>query len=430
MNKYFIQFLIVLSVFFVVFFAVPHFVSASRVWQSGFETQTLTGYPGYEISMVGSVGLTINSTIKHSGSVSALLTSLVSGTAKGQFFSSALGNVDRYGRVYIYLTTSTNATTSIATFADGGAVPKVAVKLNRNDTLALYSSSTGGTMTQIGSNSSVLTKNTWYRLELRADISKEAGADIFDARLDGISFASTTIDSVTSTLASFSFGGNLTKETATTIGIYFDDYGYNLSTGAAPTSWVGEGNMVLLLPTAAGDGAAEQGTYANIDEVPQSNTTTTAERIDLYYTTSSAFYNVTDSATAGIDSYDTVTLVSVIAKVSEAVAGTSNWRMGVKSASGGTIASTSRVDAGDASLVRANPNGTTIFGSNLIQTTDPTTAAAWTPTGTNSIDNMQVGVQTTDGNPDIWVTGLYTIVEYIDGSPPVTPSWEGIYWFY
>lgn len=94
--------------------------------------------------------------------------------------------------------------------------------------------------------------------------------------------------------------------------------------------------------------------------------------------------------------------------------------MRVKSTSGGTVTSTAAADAGNATA-RTNPNGTTAFGRPLISETDPTTGSVWTPTGTNSIDNMQIGASNVDADstPDLWVLTMAAMIEYVPSAGTV-----------
>ncbi|MEK7071553.1 MAG: hypothetical protein AAB943_01290, partial [Patescibacteria group bacterium] len=53
----------------------------------------------------------------------------------------------------------------------------------------------------------------------------------------------------------------------------------------------------------------------------------------------------------------------------------------------------------------------------LTSYTDPTTTVAWTVTGTNSLANMQVGVTAIDADPDMNITSISAVVEYVLATP-------------
>lgn len=198
----------------------------------------------------------------------------------------------------------------------------------------------------------------------------------------------------------------------------FDDIAINNTSGSVNNSYPGEGNIVVALPTGAGDNAATTGIFSYINEVPPSDTATSGSTmIELDANPTIGDYNMTDSATLGIDSYDTINAIAPIARIREETAGTSNYTLRIKSAAAGTTTSSSSLDAGNATP-RTNPSGTTAFANVFISETDPTTGVAWTPTGTNSIDNMQVGVGTTDGTPDTWCLTLAAMIEYVNGAAP------------
>lgn len=377
----------------------------ARLLQSGAEMQSATS--GVEIQSVSGSGLTIDTTTKRSGAASFKFTSSASESRYGEWTWTA---AVVYARMYVRFSAfPTDATGAILQLINGANVCGC-IAIKTTGKLALYDGNIAGT--QRGSDSSTLSLNTWYCIELTAN--NGAGTEL-DARLDGTSFASGAM-TYAGNAAGIYFGFVDWQASAV---MYVDDIIVNSSSGSYNNSWVGTGEkLVLALPAGAGDFAADAGTYSCINEIPPSNTATTGSTmIELDTTTSKGDYTVTSPSTLGLGDNDLVRAVSVLARVREEASGTSNYTMRIKSASGGTVSASSSVDAGNAT-VRTNPSSTTAFGVTLISETDPTTASPWTVTGTNSLTNMQIGAATTDGTPDTWVLWLGAYVGYVPVTSP------------
>lgn len=378
----------------------------ARLLQSGAELQSATS--GVEIQSVSGSGLTIDTTTKRSGNASFKFTSNASESRYGEWTWTA---AVVYARMYVRFSAfPTDATGAILQLINGANVCGC-IAIKTTGKLALYDGNIAGA--QRGSDSSTLSLNTWYCIELTAN--NGAGTEL-DARLDGSSFASGAM-TYAGNAAGIDFGFVDWQASAV---MYVDDVIVNSSSGSYNNSWVGMGEkLVLALPAGAGDFAADAGTYSCINEIPPSNTATTGSTmIELDTTTSKGDYTVTSPSTLGLGNDDLVRAISVIARVREESAGTSNYTMRIKSASGGTVTASSSVDAGNATA-RTNPSSTTAFGVTLISETDPTTASPWTVGGTNSLTNMQIGAATTDGTPDTWVLWLGAYIGYV---PVTSPS--------
>ncbi len=397
----------------------------ARLYESGFELNSATA--GMEWGVV--TNGTVQSSTVRSGTYAGQVTSLVSGAGRGfaHQFQAATGNGPYWARFYFRAATLPSAENSIfrwtgtsPTITSG--VPGARLTIDNTGTVKLYDG--GGTL--IGTAGVTLTTGVWYCLELKYDVSPASGSRIIQARIDGGTAFGTTTSVQIAQVASIVIGANIGAEAQTTGSWFFDDIAVNDSAaGTGQTSYPGSGKLVLAKPTGAGDSAATTGIFSYINEIPPTDTATSGSTmIELDANPTNADYNVTNTGTLGIAATDVIKLVSVWARVREESSGTSNYTLRLKSASGGTVASSASVDAGD-TTARTNPNGTTAFGNRHVSYTDPTTAAAWTPTGTNSIENMQVGVGTTDGNPDTWVLWLGAYVEY--ASPLLSQTEAGFY---
>lgn len=392
----------------------------ARIFQSGFEWQLLAA----EFSVPG--GGAIDTTIKNGGNASMSTSGSI---AAGNFVGTGHGMTmaaDVYGRVYIRINTLPADGGTSAAIVDlmttGGAAQCFSIQMYNNGTnysMIVYYNGWAASM----NGTFALDADTWYRLEFYYKTSGGAGADQIVIKIDGTTIADTGGVTLTNVPAYFQVGVYNGNAAAITSGVNFDDIAINTTAGTVNNSWCGDGKIVIAVPSAAGDNAPTAGTYASVNEIPASNTTTvTTARIDLDTNTTIADFNVTDSATLGIGSTDTINAVSTLIRIREEVAGTTSYKIRVKSASGGTVSETAAADAGNATI-RTNPAAATAFARPLISETDPTTGVAWTPTGTNSIDNMQIGVANLAAT-HIWVLSMCAMIDYTPGDiiPPVVTN--------
>lgn len=378
----------------------------ARVFTSGAELQSTADGFEFDYAVGGGSRLTIDTSIKRTGNASYKMASAAATATYFARYALAADGV-LFMRFYIYIQTlpSTNSESLVEFYDATETTSRLSIAITTTGALQLHKGNIAST--QIGSDSAPLSTNTWYRIELKA---QDGGSPEAEARIDGVVFASGS-DGAYNFASGMFYLGPTNGDTAFVVN--YDDVALNDNSGTAQTSYPGEGRIVLALPTGAGDSAATTGIFSYINEIPPSNTATSGSTmIELDANPTNGEYAMTDSSTLGIAASDTITLVAVYARIREETAGTSNYMLRLKSASGGTTSVSSSVDAGD-TTPRTNPSTTTSFGNSLISYTDPTTGAAWTPTGTNSIDNMQAGVGTTDGAPDTWCLWLGAYIEYV-----------------
>ena len=143
-----------------------------------------------------------------------------------------------------------------------------------------------GTATLVATSANSLLANTWYLLETHVKIDDSVG--LIEVRIDGIDFVSfsgdtkpgadTTFDAVVAT---------------TGITFYLDDLAFNDTTGGVDDSWCGDGKIVMLPPSSAGDTTqwtpSAGSNWQNADDVPPDGDTTynsenTSGDVDLYNT--------------------------------------------------------------------------------------------------------------------------------------------------
>ena len=408
-----------------VFLSFPHLSEAARLYTSGFEWQSATA--GIEFDTVlGTPSITTS--IKHSGAASMNINGITAFNAEGTQQPFTANQNTFYARAYVYIDDMENNAGGNDGFWLDATTPTnqiAAVQINNNaGTLQLTAWYNDG-LSQISDTAS-LSFDTWHRIEMYVNTADAAGQDDYTVMVDGVQVANATNLTFTVTdatiLATYMY--NESGSTDSTTNIYYDDLAFNDTNGASQISWPGAGNIVALVPNAAGDNNCTSGDYTMVNEIPPSDTVTDAVTVCRLNTSGDiADFNVTDSSSAGIDSYDTITLVQPMARMREVITtgAPSGYQLRLKSASGGTATTSASSDASNATTVRTNPNGNAAgnaFAARLIATTDPTSATAWTPTGTNSIDNMQIGVTSTDSDPDFYVVTYAAMVEYVDGSPP------------
>lgn len=391
----------------------------SRVFHTGFEWRTVVDGQEHRTNIASP---SISTAIKHSGAASLRCSnaSLAAGLYRG-FDHLFAAQTALYTRFYFYIDSQTDdvlVTTTMDLFL--GATNALSVQIYRSG--ATYTADTviNNYATSLGTFAVGI--DAWHYIEIYYDTTPADGSEKVTVRYDGsaqITRADLTLTSKTITVVQAGYY-NGTAGAITDTDVYFDDIAINNASGSVNNSWCGEGNIVIAVPTGAGDNAATTGIYSYINEVPPSNTATSGSTmVELDSNAVVADYAMTDSSTLGIDSYDTIVAVSVLARVREEAAGTSSYQLRIKSASGGTVTSTSAGDAGNATP-RTNPASTTAWARPLYSELDPTTGVAWTPTGTNSIDSMQCGLTNVDADstPDLWCLTLAAMIEYKDGTAP------------
>lgn len=282
--------------------------------------------------------------------------------------------------------------------------------------------------------------DTWFRFEVHVDTSGGAGAHILQVKVNGTTLINETALTFTaSTSSNMSCGAsNLTGTDDLAMVVYVDNVSVNTSTGTYNNSWIGEEYIVVMRPSNWGD---DIGGSASIDGVSELPVTTTANGTGsgsnfILNTATSVSMVLTDPIT-GVGTYTNasfsglggtmpsdavVNAVTVPTYIKEATAGTSNYRTYLRSGTGGTRRNTTSVDAGD-TTVRTSPSSTTNFANLLLAETDPTTNTRWKVTGTNSLTNMQIGVERVSGSTNLWIPAMNAMVAY---SPYTAPDNHGM----
>ena len=413
----------------------------ARLWSSGWELNSATDGVEWE-GQVGSA--TVSSSVFYSGLYAGrLVDGGGSGTRWEKQITGSNVNGPWYIRSRIYIATiGTGASYSngniILTANSDSGTPTISIRLNTDGSLALWDSTV-----KIGSNSSVLSTNTWYRVEVYVFNNTGTGKLEATARIDGSDFATTTTSTNTGTLQ-FLRCGEMMGTAGTPTDIYYDDIAVNDTTdpgNGTQMSWPGDSKIVHIHPD--GDGYNKQwqsqasgtqgtSTFGAIDEItPNDETDYNKRTTNSPTTTPIDDWTFGSSSDAGINSYDTINLISVgqRAGATSATATGRNVKLRIKSASGGSVQATGNIDISVNGWLTNNDGSPKVYQLNSY--TDPTTGVAWTPTGTNSIDNMQCGYQAgTSSTNEIRITTLWALVDYTPGTPPASSSQSRFFNFF
>ena len=203
-----------------------------RILTSGWESGTITGE-----GAVGFGSAAIDSTIFWSGAKS--LKTVDNGNSYIEFQS--LGTADGetvYARTFFRVSAiPSSASMGIAEFDTAGDSTQARVMMLAGGKLALFAPpSVGGANAQIGITPNALSANTWYVLEFAQRVNV-SGTDYTEARLNGVSFVSSTgVDrwnSVANRLLLGAYSG------ASGISTFYDDVAVNNSRGTFENSWPG-----------------------------------------------------------------------------------------------------------------------------------------------------------------------------------------------
>lgn len=376
----------------------------ARLYNNGAELQSTT----MEISG-SSFSPAIDTTLKRSGAASYKFTA--AGSAR--YFEHVVNGADTilFSRIYVNFTSFPSAISMLLWHISTTGPTIACIAITTSGTLQLRDGDS--TAAQIGSDSSTLSLNTWYCIELNTN---NGAATEVTARLETATFAS---GAMTSANNARRVGCGYHEAITGTVNV--DDVSVNDASGTAQNSWCGSGKLIRLNPNAAGDantfatqtggtvGAANN--FTRVSETTPDDATTfngsnTTGQEDMF--------NMTDS---GIGASDTVNVVQINARSRASVAGSnSTYRLQVKKASGGTVGIPTPVGTFSA-------NSTITWVVNFLTTpntyndmfyTDPD-GAAWTQA---TLDTMQAGYKIVTGSTNR--ADISTLWAYVDYTPYVS----------
>lgn len=380
----------------------------ARIWSSGFELNSITADVEWS-SVVGS-NPTIQTSTVRSGTYALEVNAVGTIMCIQQIYAATAGAGPYFVRTYLYITSYPSANGAGIIQIGNSTTTQASIQMQTDGSLSLWAQNV-----KVGSNSSVLSLNTWYRIEFKATAG--SGTGVIEGKIDGTNFASSTTTTIgNSDRLTVGMIGSVTSHT------FFDDIAINDSSGTSQTSYPGAGSIVHLHPNGTGDsetaGIAKTGdtpAWKCIDEVTPDDATTF---ISVAATSDTLDVAIDNSSTAGIGASDTITLVAVGTRGAATTAANCSVNLRLRSASGGatqTSGNIVRSTTGYTTHIEAAPH---IY--KLTSYTDPTTGSAWTPTGTNSIDNAQIGFSSADATPDPIITTMWALIEYVPAPPVIS----------
>lgn len=372
----------------------------ARIWSCGFELNSVTA--GVELSNSPS-----NTTISSSTVKSGTYALRVNPTASTGQSIYTYKSVDTQGsffyRFYFRIATAPGATTEVfATRSESALFRVVGFRLTSSRTLELYNFEDSA---QVGSASSALALNTWYRVELSVNTTTLASTTL-DALVDGVSFASGTVN-LANAQSHIQFG---VISTSVTTDLFFDDLAVNDSTGSFQNSWPGEGKIIHLTPNAdyahgflkSGGGAGDATNYQELDEITPDDATTYLKA------NGSSMEDYSNLTATGLSVGDTINVIQ------------GGVRFAGAAASANTPASVSvNINDGDGPLNGSiiTPNSTT-WRTNANAVPFNYTYTAYQAIGATAItatmlDGAKLGVSTDAGDTNyFYVSTLWLLVDY------------------
>jgi hypothetical protein len=290
------------------------------------------------------------------------------------------------------------------------------LKLKTDGTVILIGGSGTG-FAQVGSASSALSTNTWYRLEIAYDDSNVNNT--LTAWLNGTQFATGNGQDMAGASTCVTLG----DIDAVGFNMYIADIGVNDTSGSFQTGQVGDHKVLYYSPTGAGDantfatqtggtaGAANNYTRVN-QTVPDDATT---------FNGSSTLNEEDDFAVGalGLNSYDTVNVVEVHGRFRNSTADpTAALKFQLKKVASGTVLQSSAI-VPNSTTFRTNVGGTTVPKTAPIIAYQNPDSATWDPTSSPHLGyKLTTGPGTAGRRVD--VTKVALIVDYTPGTPPAT----------
>jgi hypothetical protein len=333
----------------------------ARLWSCGFELNSAsTG-----IELTNTSNFTVQATTVRSGGFAGRIFSLASGVARGftEQFIAAAGNGPFFPRAYYRFATFPSAENRFIGLNDTNSLSTTDVwmTIDSGGVVRLYDEDG-----VIGSPSSALSLNVWYRFEFQYDRTPAAGSQVVRGYIDGTEFAGSAARSLSVATTYLICGGNLGLEAQTTGDWYIDDVAINDNAGSFQNSLPGEGEIIHLRPDAAGDlatwarGGTDSGSnFGQVDENPP----TDATDFVLENTTNadpalcSDMYNL-DATPAAMDSDDVINVVQIGFRcaVDNATGADPDMVLRIEASSGGTVEESAAIDVNNTAW-RTNNNG-------------------------------------------------------------------------
>ncbi len=244
---------------------------AARLMTTGFEENNAGSSCCWDVAT--GTAVTYSTTNPHSGTYKALTGSGATGSYLRRT-NTAVTSGSTYARFY-FSTSSAAPSADTIFFQDLNSSLTAIMTLKELTTgaIKLTNTITSTTVT----SSTILTADTWYRIETEHTLSDTVGSMtlrlyVGDSTTITETLAITNEDTLTTNVGAHWLG----KFDAIAVAFSYDDFVLNSSAGSAPTTWPGPGKTYLLVPdsnvtmtweTTAGTGT-DDATFANINEFP------------------------------------------------------------------------------------------------------------------------------------------------------------------
>jgi hypothetical protein len=366
--------------------------NVGRIWSSGFELNSTTSGVEWDVA---SSGTSIVTTPVRSGTYAgrANPASQTSFFYKELYAHVATGLA--YYRFYLRVATAPGTITEIFSVADEADNDILVIKLNSDKTLELWDLANN---VQLGSDSSALLTDTWYRIEVSLNTTPNDSC-VGIARIEGSQFASGTFDAsgvLDGDVAYLYLGAGI--RTNTTADLYFDDIAINTN------DWPEEGSIIHLRLNGDGDNNDWSGDYFDINEVTPNDAGdyTTAKLIN--YTSD----YLLDDTPVDIANDTTINLVHIGVRYSgQAATNNSGFVLRAKKESAGTVAESQEITPANTTWVTNANNVPRNYPKTLYKDPDNN---VWTK---DTLDTSQIGTRISTANTnDAQVTTLWMVVDY------------------
>jgi hypothetical protein len=395
----------------------------ARLFMSGFEVASFAEWTA------SGGAVSIQSTTKRSGSNAMRVNGLSSGVESScvaqQETNDATG--DFRFRSFLRVTTLPSAETTILMMGPesrgDSSRHRLWVTMDASGVLRGYASTGGGNVQLTGTTT--ISTGTWYRVGMRMYNTPAGGSQVGEVQLDGTTFATNSTLTYSGGFRGILLGGNIRTESVTGGDWFFDDVALNDGSGSFQTGWAGDGSIVTLFPSGAGDnnawtraGTDSGANWSQVDDNPPNSTTdyvtsNTLDQIDDYALTdtpseigSSATINVVQVVPAFAGSAGTDTNAAFVPRV--------------KASASGTVEELSEINPGDSQWRVGHRVGVRNWSGLTIYDQPGASTTAWTKA---TLDTAQIGfrLSTVDTNP-AWITSLWMTVDYTAGLTAVTLS--------
>jgi len=381
----------------------------ARLWSCGFELNSTTA--NVEFTSVSTGSPSIQTSVVRTGTYAGRSNPTANIGYFLYTFSSSTTSAVIYARAYIRFASFPAADTDIIALQDSGGTGSLHLRfINATSKLRLRDN---GSVT-IGSDSAALSLNTWYRVE----VMQGDTATTMKASLDGTEFASST--GVTAANVNPINQLRVGIQNSTTADMFMDDIAVNDDTGSVQTGYPGDGSIVHLRPSAAGDNTGwtplSGSNFANVQEVTPNDATdgvraATAPHLDDY--------NI-DDPSGTLDSNATVNVIQVGVRYDGGSATQANnpkFKVRFKASSGGTVSESAEIQPAATAYVTNANAAPRNYPLTLYQNPDTTTITSTTLT------SSQIGVNlstTGDGTNVSRVSTIWALVDYTPGAGGTT----------